>query len=71
MGTSNLTAKVASNTVTRLTQGSTLSSVLGIGMQALNTAHLTVTQDNDTETYIGSPFADCEGQFANAAGSGR
>lgn len=70
MGTSNLTAKVDSNTVTHLTQGSTLSSVLAIGMQALDTARVKVTQDDDTETYIGSPLADCEGQFANAAGSG-
>ncbi len=70
MGIANFTARVDSNTVTHLAQGSTLSSVLGIGMQALNAGHLSVTQDGDTETDIGSPNADCEGEFANAADSG-
>lgn len=71
MGSSRLTAVVDRNSVTRLAQGAGLTSVLAIGMQALDSAVLRVSQDRDTETYIGSSGADCEGQFANTAGSGR
>jgi hypothetical protein len=71
MGNSRFTAVVDRNRVTRLAQGANLSSVLAIGMQALDTAVLHVSQDRDTETSIGSSGADCEGQFANTAGSGR
>ena len=77
MGSSKLTATVNGNTVSRLAQGEAgggggvIGSVLAIGMQALDHAVLRVTQDRNTQTYIGSPDADCEGQFANTAGSGK
>ncbi len=73
-GTSRLTATIEGNTVTRLKQGPNLGlvgSVLGIGLQALDTAVVRASQDRNTQTYIGSPDADCEGQFANTAGSGQ
>ena len=70
MGSSSFTATVTGNTVTKLAQGSSLSSVLAIGMQALDSGYLHVGQDRNTETYIGSPGADCEGEFANTAASG-
>src|SRR2546421_3506752 len=76
MGSSKLRATVNRNTVTHIKQGAagessgSIGSVLAIGMQALDSAVLHVSQDRNRETYIGSPGADCEGQFANTAGSG-
>lgn len=76
MGSSRLVARVDRNSVTRLQQGAAgqatgaVGSVLAIGMQALDSAVLRVSQDRNRETYIGSPGADCEGQFANTAESG-
>ena len=74
MGSSRLSATVNRNTVTHIKQGAAgggaIGSVLAIGMQALDSAVLHVSQDRNRETYIGSPGADCEGQFANTAGSG-
>ena len=74
MGTSRLAGTVRGNVVTRLAQGTgsatKISSVLAIGMQALDHGVLHVAQSRNTETTIGSPGADCEGQFANVAGSG-
>lgn len=73
-GSSDLTAHVDDNTVTRLKQGqfegAQTGSVLAIGMQARDSARLHVDQIGDTETYIGSDSADCEGQFANTSESG-
>jgi hypothetical protein len=73
-GTSDLTARVDDNTVTRLKQGeikdAETGSVLAIGMQARDGARLRVTQDGNTETDIGSDGADCEGQFANTSEAG-
>jgi hypothetical protein len=77
MGSSKLRATVERNTVTRIAQGAAgsstgaVGSILAIGMQALDAAVLRVSQDRNSETYIGSPGADCEGQFANTAASGR
>ena len=60
-GTSDLTARVDDNTVTRLKQGeikdAETGSVLAIGMQARDGARLRVTQDGNTETDIGSDGA--------------
>jgi hypothetical protein len=73
-GTSDLTARVDGNTVTRLPQGdiqgAAVGSVLAIGMQARDAARLHVTQDGNTQTDIGSEGADCEGQFANTSEAG-
>jgi hypothetical protein len=73
-GTSDLSARVDGNTVTRLPQGAIKNaetgSVLAIGMQARDAARLRVTQDGNTETDIGSDGADCEGQFANTSEGG-
>jgi hypothetical protein len=77
MGSSKLTAKVDRNTVTHIAEGAAgggsgaIGSILAIGMQALNSGQLRVGQDRNKETYIGSSGADCEGQFANTAGSGQ
>ena len=76
MGTSKLTATLNRNTVTHIKEGAAgqkggaIGSVLAIGMQALDRGSLTVRQDRNTQTYIGDAGADCEGQFANTAGSG-
>jgi hypothetical protein len=74
-GTSDFTARVDGNTVTRLKQGDIqgangVGSVLAIGMQARDSARLRVTQDGNTQTDIGSDGADCEGQFANTSEGG-
>jgi hypothetical protein len=77
MGSSKLNAKVTRNAVSHLAQGAagqsggSIGSVLAIGMQALDSAVLRASQDRNRETKIGSPGADCEGQFANTAGSGQ
>jgi hypothetical protein len=70
MNIGHITATVAGNNITRLPQGATQHSVLAIGMQAIGSSVLRVSNDHNTETYIGSAGADCEGQFANPAGSG-
>jgi hypothetical protein len=66
----DVSAAVDDNYVTRLPQGASQHSVLAIGVQALGSSVLRVTNDGNTETDIGSTGADCEGQFANPAGSG-
>src|SRR5436305_10034674 len=77
MAASQLTANVNRNAVTHIAEGAAgassgaIGSILAIGMQALDSAHLRVSQDRNKETNIGSPGADCEGQFANTAGSGQ
>src|SRR4051794_25919399 len=73
MGTSKLTGTLRHNVVTHVKEGNingAVGSVLAIGMQALDHASLRVKQDHNTQTFIGSDGADCEGQFANTAGSG-
>src|SRR4051794_4123417 len=77
MGSSRLVATVNRNRVIHLEQGAAgqatgaVGSVLAIGMQALDSARLRVSQDRNRQTRIGSAGADCEGQFANVAGSAR
>ena len=61
-------ARVSGNRVTRLAQGPNLRSVLAIGMQTRDDAVLSVDSDYNSETYIGSPNADCEGLFSNQSG---
>lgn len=61
-------ARVNGNKLTRLEQGPKMLSVLAIGMQTRNSAVLSVDSDGNSETYIGSAGADCEGLFANQAG---
>jgi len=73
MGTSKLSGTLLRNVVTHVKEGNisgAIGSVLAIGMQALDHATLDVTQDRNRQTFIGSDGADCEGQFANVAGSG-
>lgn len=67
-GTAAVAAQVEFNNVTRLAQGAAQRSVLAIGMQTRDTAQLNVTSDHNSETYIGSANADCEGLFANQTG---
>jgi hypothetical protein len=61
-------ARVSANRITRLAQGPKMLSVLAIGMQTRDSAVLSVDSDGNSETYIGSAGADCEGLFANQAG---
>jgi hypothetical protein len=61
-------ARVSGNRVTRLAQGPKMRSVLAIGMQTRDDAVLSVDSDYNSETYIGSPNADCEGLFSNQSG---
>jgi len=67
-GTAEVMARVESNNVTHLAQGPKMRSLLAIGMQTRDTAVLTVESDHNSETYIGSPDADCEGLFSNQTG---
>jgi hypothetical protein len=67
-GAAIVMARVEHNNVTHLLQGEKMRSLLGIGMQARDTAVLTVDSDYNSETYIGSPGADCEGLFGNQTG---
>jgi hypothetical protein len=67
-GRARVTARVDRNEVTRLKQGAAFDSLLAIGMQARDEAHLSVTSSSNTETYNGSSGANCEGVFANQTG---
>ena len=67
-GTAEVRASVDGNNITRLVQGPKMRSLLAIGMQTRDTAMLTVQSDRNSETYIGSPNADCEGLFSNQTG---
>ncbi|MGI5326951.1 right-handed parallel beta-helix repeat-containing protein [Actinomadura nitritigenes] len=67
-GTARVTARVDRNEVTRLQQGAAFDSLLAIGMQTRDRANLTVTSSRNTQTYNGSPGANCEGVFANQTG---
>jgi hypothetical protein len=67
-GTASVMAKVEFNNVTKLAQGAAQRSVLAIGMQTEDAGQLTVISDHNSETYIGSENADCEGLFANQTG---
>jgi hypothetical protein len=68
MQTAEVVAHVDSNDVTRLAQGASFRSLLAIGMQTRDTAQLKITSDHNSETYIGSAKADCEGLFTNQTG---
>jgi hypothetical protein len=57
-GTSTVTARIDHNKLTRLRLGDTMNSLLAIGVQTIDSSHLTAWVDNDTETYIGSVEAD-------------
>jgi hypothetical protein len=68
-GTARASAQVSGNTVSQLPQGSAVHSVLAIGMQAADSSRLTANVTSNSETYIGSANADCEGLFLNTNGS--
>jgi hypothetical protein len=67
-GTAEVMANVDANNITHLAQGPGMVSLLAIGMQTRDTAILTVESDHNSETYIGSRDADCEGLFTNQTG---
>jgi hypothetical protein len=67
-GTAQVMANVDANNITHLAQGPKMRSLLGLGMQTRDTAMMTVESDHNSETYIGSPNADCEGLFTNQTG---
>lgn len=67
-GNARVSARVSGNILVRLAQGPKLHSVLAIGMQTRDSAVLSVESDRNSETYIGSPNADCEGLFTNQTG---
>jgi hypothetical protein len=61
-------ASVDANNIAHLAQGPKMLSLLAIGLQTRDAAILTVESDHNSETYIGSPNADCEGLFTNQTG---
>jgi hypothetical protein len=67
-GNAHVTARVDSNQITRLAQGPKFRSLLAIGMQTRDSAVLNVESNHNSETYIGSPDANCEGLFSNQTG---
>jgi hypothetical protein len=67
-GDAHVTARIDGNQITRLAQGPKFRSLLAIGLQTRDSAVLTVESNHNTETYIGSPNADCEGLFSNQTG---
>lgn len=67
-GDAQVKAEVSGNDITYLPQGAGLNSVLAIGMQTRDTAELIVNSDRNSQTYIGSTGADCEGLFSNQTG---
>ena len=67
-GTATVRAAIDRNKVLRLAEGTTVGSVLGIGLQTRDSARLTATADSNSETDIGSSGADCEGLFTNQTG---
>jgi hypothetical protein len=67
-GSAQVMARVDTNNITHLAQGPKMRSLLGIGVQTRDTAVLTVNANHNSETYIGSPNADCEGLFSNQTG---
>jgi hypothetical protein len=67
-GTAQVMAKINENNITRLAQGPKMRSLLAIGMQTRDTAMMNVESVKNSETYIGSPNADCEGLFSNQTG---
>jgi hypothetical protein len=67
-GAAIVMARVEGNNLTHLAQGPKMRSLLGIGLQSRDTAVLTVDSDHNSETYIGSANADCEGLFTNQTG---
>jgi hypothetical protein len=67
-GQAQVAARISFNQITRLAQGPKVRSVLAIGLQTHDTAVLTVESAYNSETYIGSAGADCEGLFTNQTG---
>lgn len=67
-GNAEVSARISFNTITRLAQGPRVRSVLAIGLQTRDSAVLTVDSAYNSETYIGSAHADCEGLFTNQTG---
>ena len=67
-GHANVAARVSYNKLLRLAQGPKVRSVLAIGLQTSDAAVLTVESTYNSETYIGSANADCEGLFTNQTG---
>ena len=64
-GGAQVAANVSANSITRIAQGAAVRSVLAIGLQTRDDAVLSVVSDHNSETYIGSVDADCEGLFVN------
>jgi len=67
-GSAVVSARVSHNKISHLAQGPTVRSVLAIGLQTRDKALMTVDSDYNSETYIGSPHANCEGLFTNQSG---
>ena len=67
-GDASVKAEVNRNDITRLPEGPAVRSVLALGMQTRDNAQLIVNSHHNSQTYIGSPEADCEGLFTNQTG---
>jgi hypothetical protein len=67
-GKAVLVAIIDGNIITRLKQGPTVGSLLGIGLQALDRASMTVASSHNAETYLGNSFATLASGGATAVG---
>jgi hypothetical protein len=69
-GTARVTGTIDQNTMTRLAQEgpAPIDSVLGIGLQSRDRATVTLSSSHNSQTYLGSTGADCEGLFTNETG---
>ncbi|MGB1581117.1 MAG: hypothetical protein ACPHER_06390, partial [Nevskiales bacterium] len=74
-GDADYTAEISQNFITHLEHGplhqtEEIHLVHAITLQSTDTARLEAESTHNTQTYIGSPHADCEGLFLNIADSG-
>jgi hypothetical protein len=67
-GTGQASARIKNNDVSSLLQDPSKTTVLAIGLQALDTSSVRASVNGNSETTIGSDGADCEGLFTDQAG---
>ena len=70
MGTSDITAQIDRNFVTRLVQCSKVRTIEGIGTQVTGSARMRASLSGNTEANTGSPGANMDSLFVNPAEQG-
>ena len=70
MGTSDMTAQIDGNFVTRLIQCSKVRTIEGIGTQVTGSARMRASLNGNTEANTGSPGANMDSLFVNPAEQG-